>query len=121
MSNGPVNTREARRMMAIARKNRPKKSLTLSILKRSRVKIKFILSIYIFSFIASCFAAYISHQSSFIAVATEIMILISLLIAYLGLRINIKNKYKHIISIILTILDFFLIFVVSCEIIYLTR
>lgn len=121
MSTGPANTREAREMLAIARKNRPKKSLIRRLLNPPHAKIKLILAIYIFDFIASCLAANISHQSILIATIIEIMILLSLLAAYLGLRSNLKNKYKYIISIILTILDFFFIFVVACEIIYLTK
>lgn len=114
-SNGPAITRESLRMMSVAEKNMRKKNKWW---KPARVKIKFVLAVFIFCFLASCFAAASSHDTISISIATEISIIVSLIVSYLGLRLNLKNQYRKKISICLMVINIISLLVSICELYY---
>ena len=116
-SSGPTLTRESLHMMSVARKNiNPKKKWE----KPTRVKIKFVLAVFIFCFLASCFSAYFAHSFVAYSITIEILIIVSLILSYLGLRINLKNQYKKTVSIVLMVINILALFVSACELYYFT-
>lgn len=98
-----------------------KKSFSLKeILIPDKVKIKYVLSVIICCFLAISLALPLKSEDIAIPIVTIIFSICFLIYCYLRLRNNIKNSYKKIISIILSVFIILLLLLFGCMIYYIT-